>query len=100
MSLVGPICARNYSAPRYAILLVCLCDLPFVAGAAFSREPWLLVLVLQTPLFLFGSMMMIRRFHTLSVKALLARDESHDRAQHDHLTGLLNRFGLAEAVAT
>jgi diguanylate cyclase (GGDEF)-like protein len=99
MGLVGPICARTYSAPRYAILLVCLCDLPFVAGAAASGEPWLLVLVLQMPLFLFGAMTVIRRFHSVSITALLARDESQERAQHDHLTGLLNRFGLTAALA-
>ncbi len=98
IGLIGPICARNYSAPRYAILLVFLCDLPFVTGAAWSREPWLLILILQTPLFLLGCIMVIRRFHTLSVAATMARDESHHRAQHDPLTGLLNRFGLTEAL--
>ncbi len=49
MGLTGPICVRNYAAPRLALLLVCLCDFPLVAGAAFDGRPWLLVLVLQTP---------------------------------------------------
>jgi len=99
MALTGPICARNYSAPRYAITLVCLCTLPLIAGAAFSHEPWLLLVIPQTPLFLFGCMMVIRRFHNLFTTALLAREESQQRAQRDPLTGLLNRFGLSEALA-
>jgi diguanylate cyclase (GGDEF)-like protein len=99
LGMVGPICARAYSAPRYAILLICLGDFPLLGGAIASRELWLLVLVAQTPLLLFGALVTIKRFKTLSVAALLARDASHDRAQHDHLTGLLNRFGLTDGLA-
>ncbi|MGI4977761.1 MAG: diguanylate cyclase [Janthinobacterium lividum] len=98
MGLVGPICARNYAAPRYALVLVGLCDLPFVAGAALSGDRWLLVLVLQTPLFLFGTLTIIRRFQSMAVATLTAEQDSHDRARRDSLTGLLNRFGLAEML--
>ncbi len=34
MGVIAPICARNYAAPRLAMLLVALCDLPFKIGAA------------------------------------------------------------------
>lgn len=98
VGLVGPICARNYAAPRFALLLVGLCDLPFVAGAALSGDRWLLVLVLQTPLFLFGTMTIIRRFQSMAVAALTAEQDSRDRARRDPLTGLLNRSGLAETL--
>ncbi|MGI4954217.1 MAG: hypothetical protein ACRYGM_20635, partial [Janthinobacterium lividum] len=64
MGLIGPICARNYAAPRFAFLLVCLCDFPFVAGAALTGTPWLLFLLVQTPLFLLGSISIITRFQT------------------------------------
>jgi hypothetical protein len=37
MALIGPICARNYAAPRFAFLLILLCDLPFVGGAIASH---------------------------------------------------------------
>lgn len=50
MGLLGPLCARNYPAPRLALLPVSLCDLPFIAGAAVAQEPWLLMLLLQSPL--------------------------------------------------
>ncbi|MGI3778536.1 MAG: diguanylate cyclase [Janthinobacterium lividum] len=98
IGLVGPICARNYAAPRYALLLVGLCVLPFVAGAALSGDRWLLVLVLQAPLFLFGAMTVIRRFRSMAVATLAAEQDSHDRARRDPLTGLLNRSGLAEQL--
>jgi diguanylate cyclase (GGDEF)-like protein len=98
MGLIGPICARNYAAPRYALMLVGLCDLPFVLGAALSGDLWLLVLVLQTPLFLFGVVTVIRRFQTMAVATLKGEQESYDRARQDALTGLLNRFGLMEML--
>jgi diguanylate cyclase (GGDEF)-like protein len=98
MALVGPICARNYAAPRYALMLVGLCDLPFVMGAALSGNPWLLILVFQTPLFLFGVITIIRRFQTMAIATLQAEQDSDDRARHDGLTGLLNRSGLMEAL--
>ena len=98
MGLIGPICARNYAAPRLALLLVCLCDFPFVAGAALTGEPWLLVLVPQTPLFLFGSLSIITRFQGMAVALLQAQHDSHHHARHDYLTGLLNRFGMMELL--
>ncbi|WP_428375160.1 diguanylate cyclase domain-containing protein [Lichenicoccus sp.] len=98
MGLVGPICARNYAAPRYALALIGLCDFPFVVGAALSGNRWLLILVLQTPLFLFGVASIIRRFQDMAVATLQAEQDSQDRARHDSLTNLLNRSGLMEAL--
>lgn len=99
IGLTGPICTRNYAAPRLALLLVCLCDFPFVAGAALDGRPWLLVLVLQTPLLLFGSISIITRFQNMAVALLQAQHDSHHHARHDYLTGLLNRFGLMEILS-
>jgi diguanylate cyclase (GGDEF)-like protein len=99
MGLTGPICVRNYAAPRLALLLVCLCDFPLVAGAAFDGRPWLLVLVLQTPLLLFSSISIITRFQSMAVDLLQAQHDSHHHARHDYLTGLLNRFGLMEILS-
>jgi diguanylate cyclase (GGDEF)-like protein len=99
MGLIGPICARNYAAPRLAMLLICMLDVSIVAGAALSGERWLLVLAVQSPLLLLGCRQVIRRFHAVSVAALMAQHESHHQARHDSLTGLANRVGLAEALA-
>jgi diguanylate cyclase (GGDEF)-like protein len=99
ITLQGAIYARCYPAPRFALLLIVLCFVPFGAGAALSGERWLLLLLVQMPLYLLSSTMLVRRFHNMAVAALMARQESQDRARHDPLTGLLNRFGLAERVS-
>jgi diguanylate cyclase (GGDEF)-like protein len=98
-ALIGPISARNYPAPRLALLLISLCDLQLVTGGVLSGDRWLLVLLPQTPLFLFGCMAVILRFHKLAIGALRAQHESEGHARHDPLTGLLNRAGLSELLA-
>ena len=102
MGLIGPICARNYAAPRYALALalalVALCTMPLVLGAALSGNPWLLVSLLQCPMLLFAVLKIIGRFNAMAVATLQAEEESHGRARHDALTGLLNRFGLMERL--
>lgn len=98
VGLVGPICARNYAAPRYALLLVCLCDLPFAIGAVLSGDVWKLVLVVQTPLFLYGAAAVVARVQAMAVATLQAEYDSSRHARHDALTGLLNRFGLMERL--
>jgi diguanylate cyclase (GGDEF)-like protein len=98
MALIGPICARSYGAPRYAMLLIGLCYLPLVLGGQTIGQPWLLVMVAQTPLLFTGAGVILRRYQSLSVNALHKHAASHHSATHDSLTGLLNRMGLAEAL--
>jgi len=98
MGLIGPICARNYPAPRYALLLVCLCDFPFVTGALMTGNPWMVAVVLETPLLILGSLSVIQRLHRMAVALLEAEHVSHERAARDPLTGLLNRAGLADVL--
>ena len=97
-ALTGPICARNYAAPRYALMLVSFCIIPLVAGAAMSGDRWLLAILLQTPPFMAGVAMTLRRFQNMAIANLEAHEDSCHRARHDSLTGLLNRFGLMEAL--
>lgn len=98
MAMIGPICARNYAAPRFAFLLILLCDLPFVAGAVASGEPWLAIIVAITPPFLFGAMQIITSFHRTMLLTLAAEAENLRLAQHDSLTGILNRQGMDAAL--
>jgi diguanylate cyclase (GGDEF)-like protein len=98
MGLVGPICGRTYAAPRYATMLICLCILPFVAGAVLSGQRWLLVMIIQTPIFIFGTTTIVNRFQTMAIATLQAEQDFRHRSRHDSLTGLLNRFGLMEAL--
>ncbi len=95
IGLVGPICARNYASPRFALLLIVLCDAPMLIGAVFSGNPWMLCLLLQVPGFLFGATRVTDGLQRLAIATLGAEEDSHSRAQRDALTGLLNRFGLA-----
>ncbi len=99
MALIGPLCARNYAAPRFAFLLVLLCDIPFVAGALVSGDPWFWVLAAMTPPFLLGAMQIINSFHGAMLTALCAEEESRHLASHDSLTGILNRQGLDQQLA-
>jgi diguanylate cyclase (GGDEF)-like protein len=98
LALVGPICARNYGAPRYAMLLIALSYLPLMVGAQTLREPWLLVMVLQTPLLFMGAGTILQRYHRLAVAAMQGQAQNHDLAMHDSLTGLLNRAGLDDLL--
>lgn len=99
MAILGPICARNYAAPRFAMLLVLLCNIPFVAGAVLSNEPWLSVTVLLTPPFLYGAFMIISTFHNAMLVTLEAKEENARLARHDSLTGILNRQGMDEKLS-
>ncbi|MBI0434243.1 diguanylate cyclase [Roseomonas sp. KE0001] len=97
MAVVGSVCARNFSAPRLAMLLVALCVLPFVTGAALSGDPWLLLLPVMAVPFFLGTWQIIWTFQHTLVGSLAAEARSSHLAQHDRLTGLLNRFGLEAA---
>jgi len=94
MALIGPLCARNYAAPRLALLLVALCDFPFVAGAVSTGNPWFYLLVGITPLFLLGAIQIVINYKSAMVRALSAEHENLELSRHDPLTGLLNRGGL------
>ncbi len=94
MALSGPICARNYPAPRFAFLLVLLIMMPFVAGALASREWWLITLVPMTPPFLVGAMTIILTFHRAMLLTMSAQARMRHLAEHDCLTGILNRQGM------
>lgn len=98
MGLLGPICARNYAAPRFSILLVLLCGLPFVGGAVLNSEPMLSVIVLMTPPWLFGATLIVTTFHDTMLSTLEAEDENKRLALHDPLTGALNRRGMDDAL--
>jgi diguanylate cyclase (GGDEF)-like protein len=100
MAFTGPICARNYAAPRFAFTLICLYNLPFAAGCAFSGDQWLLVTLIQTPIFLYGCTQILSRFQIMAVRTLQAEYKSNQDARRDSLTKLLNRPGLAEFLSS
>ncbi len=99
MAMIGPICARNYAAPRFAFMLVLLCTLPFVGGALAAGEPWLVIIAPITPPFLLGAMQIIKTFHRSMLLMLAAQARALHLAQHDSLTGILNRHGMDDALS-
>ena len=99
MALIGPLCARNYAAPRLAFLLVCLCDFPFVAGALSTGNPWYLCILIMTPPFLFGAMQIVANYRSTMVRALEAENQNLMKSRRDPLTRLLNRSGLDAELA-
>ncbi len=99
VAMLGPTCARNYAAPCFAFLLVLLCDLPFVAGAVASGEKWFTPIVALTPLFLISAMQIIHSFHRTMLMTLAARAQALHLAEHDSLTGILNRHGMDRALS-
>ena len=98
LAIIGPTCARNYATPRLALTMICLIDLPLAAGVALIGEPWLLILVAQTPVFLYGSYQVMLNFQRLAVTALQAQYDSQLRARRDPLTGLLNRLAFMDMI--
>jgi len=98
MALIGPICARNYPAPRYAMLMVCLCDFPFVAGALLTGNRWMLLILVETPLLILGCLSVIQLLHARAVAMLKAEYASQQLAERDPLTGLFNRARLEDVL--
>lgn len=99
MGLVGPLCARNYPAPRLALLLVFLCVFPLIGGAVSTGKPLMLALVALTPGFILGASQLIANYRGAMLVALKAELANDMRARHDPLTGLLNRNGLEAITA-
>ena len=98
MGVIGPISARNYPAPRLTLLLIMLCDLPFVAGGCTSGRLWLMVLLPMTPPFLFGAWQVTRSLQRMALASLCAEWQSRQRANHDAMTGLQNRLAFNDMM--
>jgi len=95
VGIIGPIAARNYPAPRYALLLVCLCDFPPITALLMTGNRWMIAMIPPTMLLIPGCISVIRRLNTMAVALLEAEYASQQRSERDALTGLLNRAGLA-----
>ena len=96
-AMVGGICFRNFGAPRLATAMILLSLGPCSLGAVLAREPLLLIVFVQIPLYLAAMGAAAFKLNAMLVSTMRAERESDRRARHDALTGLVNRAGLAAA---
>ena len=99
MGITSGMATRNSGAPRFAIAQIMLCDIPLQFVLPFLGHPWMLLSVLQCPLFIIGMVATVHRLSRAYVVVLLAERDSERRATHDSLTGTLNRDGLRAALS-
>ncbi|TGE00593.1 GGDEF domain-containing protein [Methylobacterium nonmethylotrophicum] len=100
MGILSGIVTRNYAAPRLAVAMIVLCDLPLKLMLPFHYgDAWFLIGTVQGLLFGVAMSATTVRLNRTYVEVLLARQEDQRRATHDPLTGLRNRTGLMEDLA-
>jgi diguanylate cyclase (GGDEF)-like protein len=73
---------------------------PCAVGAVLSGEPILLIVLVQTPLYLTAMTAAAFRLNTMLVTTMRAERENDHRARHDALTGLSNQAGISGAIET
>jgi len=98
-AMVGGICFRNFGAPRLVAVMIFLSLGPCCVAAALSRQPILLIILIQIPFYLFAMSSAAFRLNKLLVSTMKAERENDYRARHDVLTGLPNRAGVVEAMS-
>ncbi|KMO24728.1 GGDEF domain-containing protein, partial [Methylobacterium aquaticum] len=100
MGILSGIVTRNYAAPRLAVAMIMLCDLPLKLVLPFHYgDPWFLIGTVLGLLFGVAMTVTTVRLTRGYVEVLLAKQENQRRATHDALTGLRNRVGLMEDLA-
>lgn len=97
-AMVGGICFRNFSAPRFAAAAIFVSMGSCIPGAVLGGERLLYLVLLQAPLYLAAMSAAAFTLNKMLIATMQAERENHHRARHDALTGLLNRRGLIEAA--
>ncbi len=100
MGILSGIVTRNYAAPRLAVAMIFLCDVPLKAMLVVHYgDPIFLVGIALGLLFVIAMSMTTVQLNRTYVEVLIAKRENQHRATHDPLTGLSNRTGLMEGLA-
>jgi len=92
----GLLCARNYPAPRFAMTIVCLINLPCLVGCVMAADHWMIMAVALGLPWMASSAATVKRFQKLSLQSYVARFASLEKARRDPLTTALNRLGLTQ----
>jgi diguanylate cyclase (GGDEF)-like protein len=99
-AMVGGICFRHFSAPRFAAAMILASLGPTLPGAALAGEPVLYVAFIQVPMYVLAMTLAAFKLNRMLIATMSAERENDYRARHDVLTGLPNRAGFAEAVGS
>ncbi len=100
MGILSGIVTRNYAAPRLAVAMIVLCDMPLkIALPLYYGDAWFLLAAGLGLIFAVATGITTVRLNHTYVEVLLAKRENQRRATHDPLTGLLNRTGLMDGLA-
>lgn len=98
-AMLGGLAFRFFGAPRLACAMLIVATLPGAIACALSGEAILFIAAIQMPLYVVIMTRAAWWMNRTMLTALCAEHENRHRARHDALTGLLNRSGLADAVA-
>ncbi|MFO1109939.1 MAG: GGDEF domain-containing protein [Bradyrhizobium sp.] len=97
-AMVGGICFRNFGAPRLAGAMILLSLGPIIPGVALGGEPLLYIAFLQVPMYLAAMSEAAFRLNRMLITTMRAERINGHLANHDALTGLLNRAGFIDAL--
>jgi diguanylate cyclase (GGDEF)-like protein len=90
--VVGGISSRNAGTPRYGAIFICIVTLPYALATLVSPIPSLFIIGLQLPLYMLGTILILRENYKILLGLYRAEHENRRLAQHDLLTGLPNRI--------
>ncbi|MCJ8509469.1 GGDEF domain-containing protein [Rhizobium lemnae] len=90
------IIARNYAAPRLALIQVILIDTSFKIPFCLNHPEFTPLIVIQGMGFIGIAVWIMRQQRETTVRAIAGQIESRTQSLLDPLTGLLNRRGLEE----
>lgn len=97
-AMVGGICFRSFSAPRYAGAMIITSLGPCLPGVALAGQPLLYLVFAQLPMYATAMIMAAFKLNKMLIATMRAGRENDHRARHDALTGLANRAGFAAAA--
>lgn len=95
--LIFGFCIANSGAPRFASLQAFIVMIPFIASMGISGMPYIWVVYIHTPIWLWGVVMLIGTSHERMAGLITAQMSNRFLAYNDALTGLANR---AQVMAT
>lgn len=96
--LVFGFCISNSGAPRFAEIQALIVTVPFLVGAAVSGPPSMLLILLQTPFWIFGLHGLISTTHRRLADLVMAQRQNQFLAYNDTLTGLANRAQVMSSL--